>query len=304
MRGRAMLLVAKLFRNIARLLAEADWSKKPLFVDIYRSLLMMFLPRGKSEVLVNSYRLAMRVKRTGSFADVGAALLLDGKYEPQTTELFKKLVKPGMRVIDIGANIGYFTLLASKLVGGKGKVWAFEPEKDNFQDLRDNVKLNGYSNVELWQKAVGDEDSKARPYLAKDSGGHSLIPNRYVSDKKTVEVDIVKLDSVIHGRVDIIKSDTKGNELAVLRGAEKLLRRNKDVKLFVEFHLNAFGEKYVAELIDLLLSYGFKYLYLVDDWEMSVVGADLQMLLRAKRRRIPTYAPNVLCSKNKMRFQD
>ena len=81
-------------------------------------------------------------------------LLSKGAYEPFETELFKKNLEKGEVVLDIGAHIGYYTLIAAKIVGNEGKVFAFEPAPDNYALLEKNVNANGYKNVILEQKAA------------------------------------------------------------------------------------------------------------------------------------------------------
>jgi len=82
-----------------------------------------------------------------------AQLFMGGHYEKYETNLFKRVVSEGMTVVDLGANIGYYTLLAAKLVGRKGKVFAFEPGPDNFSLLLKNIEANGYDNVIPVQKS-------------------------------------------------------------------------------------------------------------------------------------------------------
>jgi len=83
---------------------------------------------------------------------IGVPMLVEG-YEKNETKLFKKYIKENMGVIDIGANIGYYSLLAAKLVGKNGKVYAFEPETANYKMLLKNIEINGYKNIVSEQKA-------------------------------------------------------------------------------------------------------------------------------------------------------
>ena len=97
------------------------------------------------------------------------------KYERATTDLLKDLLHPGMIFVDVGANIGYFSLLAANLVGTEGTVYAFEPEPGNHELLRKNIELNSYSNIVMIQKAVSNKSGSAPLFLsALDSGSHSL----------------------------------------------------------------------------------------------------------------------------------
>src|SRR4051812_32772734 len=79
---------------------------------------------------------------------------LMGQYEPETTRLFKKVLKPGMTFVDVGAHIGYFSRLAAKLVGEKGTVRAFEPVVENFPLLKSNLAM--FPNAKIFQEALSD----------------------------------------------------------------------------------------------------------------------------------------------------
>ena len=112
-----------------------------------------------------------------------------GVYEPLETRIFKRLINRNDVVFDVGANIGYYTLIATKLVGEKGRVFAFEPEPTNFSLLEKNVKLNGYKNVVLMQKAVLNKTGKTKLYLHRTAGGHSKTQ----SFTSNIEVETVSL---------------------------------------------------------------------------------------------------------------
>ena len=95
-------------------------------------------------------------------------LCTNGYHEPIETDLIKKHVKRGDVVLDLGANIGYFTLILPRLVGEEGKVFAFEPDPENFALLKKNVEINSYQNVVLVQKAVSNRNGKATLYLYEE----------------------------------------------------------------------------------------------------------------------------------------
>ena len=94
-------------------------------------------------------------------------LSINRVYEPSETKTIKTHVKKGDVVLDIGANIGYYTLIFAELVGEKGKVYAFEPDPTNFDLLRKNVEINGYRNITLIQKAVSNKNGKISFYSKK-----------------------------------------------------------------------------------------------------------------------------------------
>ena len=164
-------------------------------------------------------------------------LAMRGVYEPVTTALITRLVRPGDTVIDIGANIGYYTLIFARLVGDRGRVVAFEPDPDNFDLLARNVAANGYENVTLVRGAVAARAGMLRLYRsATNDGDHRTYDVR--DGRTSVEVEAVRLDeywTADRGTVDLIKMDIQGAEGAALEGMEQVLARNPEVKLLTEF---------------------------------------------------------------------
>jgi len=98
---------------------------------------------------------------------------IEGVWEESSTKIFKNSINEGDIVVDVGASIGYFTLLAAKLVGNKGKVFAFEPGPENFKILKKNVEVNKYDNVILEQKSVSDINGKINLNFTDHIGFHS-----------------------------------------------------------------------------------------------------------------------------------
>jgi len=102
---------------------------------------------------------------------VSPTLLRDGYFEPYETTLIESEIRPGDVVLDIGANIGYYTLIFARLVGERGRVYAFEPDPTNFRLLKKNVRANGYQNVIFVKKAVADSSGSMPLYLCPDNKG-------------------------------------------------------------------------------------------------------------------------------------
>jgi len=167
--------------------------------------------------------------------------LLKGQgYEKGTTRVFTELVKEGMNVVDIGANVGYYTLLAARRVGPSGKVYAFEPEPQNFKLLIENIQLNGYENVVAVQKAVSNRAGTASLFLGlRGSGSHSLLSSRDYG-KETIAIETVTLDEFFEKEgspaIQVIKMDIEGWEMEALDGMRKLIRLNSPLKMIVEFY--------------------------------------------------------------------
>src|SRR3989344_838016 len=170
--------------------------------------------------------------------DQGVAqyLLLYGIFGEYETELIKNLVKPGMVVIDVGANIGYFTVIFAKLVGSTGKVYAFEPDPYNYDLLSRNIKFNNLSNVVLIPKALSDSTGKIKLLLDKTNLGNMSFAAQNISDGGgEIDVETITLDDYLGERkADFIKIDVQGAEGLVFGGAEKTLQ-NSPLKILMEF---------------------------------------------------------------------
>jgi FkbM family methyltransferase len=160
-------------------------------------------------------------------------LMWAGAYERELVNLFKKMLIPGMTVLDLGANIGYFSVLAAGLVGNSGQVHAFEPAPTCFARLKRNLAAFSWAHVH--SIAVGDEPGTARFHFShkgNETGWGSLLSPENSSTQETM-VSVVRLDAWAHEqairRVDFIKLDVEGAEYRALRGAEALLRRHRPV---------------------------------------------------------------------------
>ncbi len=170
-------------------------------------------------------------------------LSINQVWEPIETELVQKEVKKGYTVIDIGANIGYYTLLFAKLVGKEGKVYAFEPEPNNLHLLKKNIEINNYQNVIIEQKAVSDTTKNVNLFTAKQGIGEHRINFSWFGNNG-IEVKAIKLDDYINEKIDFIKIDIEGAEYNALLGMKKILESNNDIKILVEYgksQLNEFG---------------------------------------------------------------
>lgn len=195
-----------------------------------------------SKIYVNIY------DRDGAMRRTFRAYALNRCHEPSTTALFKEVVKEGDVVVDLGANIGYFTLLAAKLVGKSGKVYSFEPEPKNYNYLLKNIELNGYGNITAVQKSVSNGYARVKLYICPYDTGHHTInqtegitaynPDFKYNKINFIEVETIALDDFFKGMshsIDVIKMDVEGAEPLALSGMDKVIKKNKKLKMFVEF---------------------------------------------------------------------
>jgi FkbM family methyltransferase len=150
---------------------------------------------------------------------------------------FETNLKPGMTVVDIGANQGLYSLMFSRLVGETGTVIAFEPEPDMFAALEMNISANSIRNIEHHRLALGSEPGQAMLSRSLIHGGDNRLSSGHsdhISTKKPVS--LVTLDEIVRGRkIDFIKMDVQGWEWEVIRGMTATLDRNQAIGIHFEF---------------------------------------------------------------------
>jgi FkbM family methyltransferase len=214
---------------------------------------------------------------------ISSDLAGSGIFEPFETELVQIEIRPGDVVLDVGANIGYYTLMFARLVGPQGKVYAFEPDPENFALLEENVRLNGHGNVVLVNKAVSDKTGTGRLYLCEDNqGDHRTYDS--ADGRPHVAIETVDLDRYFQtysGRIDFIKMDIQGSEYAAIAGMKGLLKRLGHVKLISEFWPFGLSKCGVEPKVylDLLEALGFR-LYEIDEALQRLIVANPASLLR------------------------
>ena len=233
------------------------------------------------------------------YLDSRDSLLLSvfGVHEPTETQLVTDTVRPGDTVLDIGANIGYYTLILAKCVGEQGRVYAFEPDPSNFALLKKNVEANGYSNVVLEQKAVSDRSGSIRLYLSQD---HKADHRTYDSGdgREYLDVESVRLDEYFkdyQGLIGFVKMDVQGAEAGVIEGARSLLLRNPGLQMIMEYDtalLKTSGADPESPLKS-LRKHGFDF-YEIDELHAAVQPVAVEDLLASYHagREIGT---NLLC---------
>jgi len=173
-----------------------------------------------------------------------------GKWEPRTTEFIKNNLKPGQTFVDVGASVGYYTLIAAKAVGDGGKVYAFEPLQDTLGVLLRNSVKNGFKNIIAFPFALSSSNKvKGNLYGGDIPGQYSLI-----GEGDCKEVNITSFDEMNKKEgitPDMIKIDVEGAQVDVLKGMSMILALDRDMTVIVE--------DYSGEAVDFLVgSCGFK----------------------------------------------
>jgi FkbM family methyltransferase len=158
-----------------------------------------------------------------------AFLQYNGACEPEVVHLMRRVIRPGDFVIDGGANIGFLTMVMSRLVGDQGHVEAFEPSTLNFKKLRANLELNAVENVTVINRALWSDDAPVELHQSIDSSASSLMPFEGVLNH--IPVNGLTLDKwclAYEQAPRLLKLDIEGAELQALQGADKMLTRGID----------------------------------------------------------------------------
>lgn len=182
-----------------------------------------------------------------------------------------------MTILDIGANQGYYTLLASKRAGAQGKVWAFEPSPRERKRLKIHLRLNRCRNAEVLSMALGAEpgNEELHVVLGPESGCNSLRAPRVAQKTEKVIVKVERLDDVLRARgitaVDFVKLDVEGAELSVLQGASALFSsRPRPVVLAEVQDVRTEPWEYAAkEILLFLQAVGYRWFSLEEDGSLA-----------------------------------
>jgi len=239
------------------------------------------------------------IKLTWNFLFYHLNFFMKKRTDAFETEFVSKEIKKGDIILDIGANMGYYTSVFAKLAGEEGKVYAFEPDPDNFAILKKNIKKRGFKNVVLIQKAVSDKTGKMKLFLSEfHKGDHRIYDPG--DNRKTIEIDTIRLDDYFKeykGKIDFIKMDVQGVEVQVLRGMPLLLQNAKNLKMITEYWPHGLkkcgfeGKDY----LDILKEHGFK-LYNLNEEIKNIEPVDMNEMMEKYTPEKENYA-NLLCVK-------
>lgn len=167
-----------------------------------------------------------------------------GTSEPGLQRVLSTLLRPGMTVYDVGANVGFVSILSAHLVGPSGKVFSFEPLPSNADMVEHNARLNNFDQVSVRREAVSEADGEARFKVSAEASTLGMLENSTFAKQDDAVVEFIpvkvrSLDSLAIldnlPRPDAIKIDTEGAEVDVLRGAVETIRAARPL-LLIELH--------------------------------------------------------------------
>jgi FkbM family methyltransferase len=176
-------------------------------------------------------------------------------------------LKEGATALDIGANIGYYALIESKLVGDAGKVYALEPVKNTYDRLTENILLNKCKNIETFNFGASSENTSKIIHISRFSNWSSFVntvPSRF---SHTEEVKVVCLDDFLinKNKPDFIRMDVEGYEYAILKGLSKTLYEKKEVSLLIEIHPDLMTTEQLDQVFSILQTSGLTKVMLLHE---------------------------------------
>lgn len=211
-------------------------------------------------------------------------IIIDGCWEPWITKVFLDLIKQDMVVLDIGANIGWYSLLAASIVGENGKVIAFEANPELADIIASNFAINGYHLFsEVQNIAVySDERKISFGILQKYLGGSSIWmteqgANGLYDHVKFIDIPAKPLDAIFPAgtQVDFIKMDAEGAEWQIINGGKRLINENRALSIIMEYSIKRIEKDVtIDEFIDKIYGYGFKIYEITTDSQLIPCNKD------------------------------
>lgn len=191
--------------------------------------------RNKALLLkdLGAYKILLDCRKQSFTAWIAAT----GMYELETSILFKLLARNSQVIIDVGAGIGWYSLLGASVLHHSGKILSVEPDPSNIRLIKESLRLNRFSNVEIISTCVSDFDGKIYLNLAYDAGYNSIKDK---AERGKILCFCTTLNSLIEKRgidmVDLLKVDVEGAEPEVLAGAKELIQNQRILNIIAEWN--------------------------------------------------------------------
>lgn len=226
-------------------------------------------------VNVNGYKLNVIPGDLG----ISSELLMFKTHEPLTTNLLSKELKKDMVCLDVGGNIGYYTLLESNIIGNGGKVIAIEPSPPNFQHLKKNLEIQDTQNVDAYNFAAGDVDGTVNFLVYQESNGSFTIPDGETTNLpgELIKVKAKRLDTFLDEinieHVDFVRMDVEGYESHIIQGMKNTIQKSKPM-FQIEVHASLLGKEGTRNFLKDFQNFGYEAKYYVPrDIDLPIIGS-------------------------------
>lgn len=213
-------------------------------------------------------------------AGISRELAVDGIREPGSTKEIINILKKDDVVVEIGANIGYYALIESKIIGKKGKIYAIEPSAKNVKMLKKNIELNSAQNIEVFELAIGDRNANEKMNISTHSNWNSLVKQRNKNVIAQIEVKVLTLDRFLIGKKmpDFIRMDVEGYEYNIIKGMKNMLKSKTPLKLFVELHPHIMEKSQTIYVLKKLMTNGFRTTKVI----RSVTVSEMKVMVKSQ----------------------
>lgn len=213
---------------------------------------------------------------------ISANIIVHGFWEASVHRVVMSLLNPGARVVEVGANLGYYTVTMASAVGPGGHITALEANPRLSGLIRRSLTLNGFApRATVVPRAALDQPGEIDFVVSRRNSGGGYVTlwedNPY-EDGQTIKVEAVRIDDLGLGRVDLLRIDAEGSEPFILRGAEAVLRANPDIVICMEWSVIQMESRTsVKDLLAWLNALGFRFWRIENDASLtSIASADLE----------------------------
>jgi FkbM family methyltransferase len=222
--------------------------------------------------------------------DVGVHLLHGGSWETNYTEAFRRLLRPGARVVDVGANLGWYSLVAAPIVGAEGRIYAVEPNPELAGLVQASLRTNGFAGfARVFQVAVGDApgvvDLISRPSMSGGGFIREFVPALADRPPEGARVASMRLDDVLSEEpqpIDVVKMDIEGWEGMALRGMQGVLDRSPGLRMLVEWGTAQDASPAPrSETAAMLAARGYRAFAVNDDGSLRATSWEVAVAMRA-----------------------
>jgi FkbM family methyltransferase len=199
-------------KRITNLLRNTPLSSNPFLINLQERILSVIYSQKKVEM----DGFSIKIHSPREF--ISKKLILNKSFERREIQILNSVIKPGDIVLDVGANIGIYTLYLSRAVGKAGKVFAFEPDPENFEILQENIQINECNNVTAFPVALGDTSTYKNLYVCSSNKDFQSFSDLSASTKSIpVQVERAE-DLIVEKEISLMKLDVEGSEPLVWKG--------------------------------------------------------------------------------------
>jgi len=237
---------------------------------------------------------------------IASAILTNGFYEKETLDEIRNNLFNGAVFIDGGANIGFYSILVSKIVGPRGKVICFEPTDSSYVYLIKNIKINRRKNVIVEKKAISDKDKNVFLKINKNSEENSIVkvPKIRIKNRKDIiKIQSITLDSYCKNKklkkIDLIKLDIEGQELEAIKGSKNIIKNNKNIKIIFELNIanNKDGISNTKKIFQELKKLNFRFFKFLLNPSITITNLESKKNIEILKKITRRYNVNILASK-------